>query len=246
MTHYYSRVTSDTVTTATTDKFYQRPQWATALRLDSVEDFEWRFASVLKDAVHYDASGATDALKWLRAEQSNLTDRDTATVFTLDDFAVADYLYLGASNKFESARVEMATATNDTASIMTVEYWNSSAWADITVTDGTDAAGDTLKQDGTLSWTVPAAWEAVDQNVDGLVNGLFYVRISVSVVLDASVEVESITLGSPATEYVDENETGVEGLDTGIIPIDTSKVGGVILKAAAGTPVVIAKWYGTL
>jgi hypothetical protein len=104
-----------------------------------------------------------------------------------------------------------------------------------------------LKVDGTLTWTVPAAWEGTERgDVTGLKENLFYVRISVDTDLDSEVEIGGITLGSPAAEYIDENETGVEGLDTGIIPVDTSKVGGVILKAAAGTPVVIAKWYGNL
>ena len=53
----------------------------------------------------------------------------------------------------------MRTDPNNTASVLTVNYWNGGAWTAISETDGTETGGNTaFAQDGSVTWTVPAAW----------------------------------------------------------------------------------------
>jgi hypothetical protein len=81
---------------------------------------------------------------------------------------------------------------------MTVKYWNGSALADITVTDGTDVAGDTLKQSGNLTWAIPEAWVA--NAIDGVT--AYHVSISVSAVLSAAVQVNEVWVIRPVGDLV--------------------------------------------
>jgi hypothetical protein len=120
-------------------------------------------------------------------------DISTATsvdLSSLDTAANGDYWYLASHAKFAGATLDI-DATNDTASVMSGYYWNGTAWADITITDGTDVAGDCLKQDGNITWTVPSAWE--EKTLNGIPN-LYIVRFQVTVALDASVTIDSIGL----------------------------------------------------
>ena len=241
MTHYYSDAVSELVTTATTDKFIAAPTWASAVSFDAPTDFEWAFAAKVRHISVYDASTGL----YSSAEEGNLLDTESAGVLTLDAFeGAADFLYIGAATRFKSISFTMGAA-NATGSVGTLKYWNGTAWADIAETDGTISAGNTLGQTGVMTFTIPAAWDSIE-NTDGLsdlANGTFYVRWEAATTLDAEVEVSKIVLGSRTTGYVDVND-GAGVLQNTIIPFDTSKVGGVVVKAAAGTPVLSTTWYG--
>jgi hypothetical protein len=90
-----------------------------------------------------------------------LQDGDTtSTAFTTFAITGTGYLYAGAAVPFSGVSVDLGTNKNDTASVITVKYWNDTdAWADISDTDGTDVAGDSMKQSGDVTWTVPTIWQ---------------------------------------------------------------------------------------
>jgi hypothetical protein len=122
---------------------------------------------------------------------SEAQDEDATTDITLSSLDTAandNFLYVGAHRKFAGLTADI-DAGNDTASVMTVKYYaGNQGWLDISDTDGTDVAGDTLKQDGDITWTAPANWKKT------IVNGLdlYWVRIEVSVALDSSVTLNSL------------------------------------------------------
>ena len=62
------------------------------------------------------------------------------------------------------------------AGALTVEYYDGSDWTELTVTDGTASGGNTLAQDGTIDWQIPADW-ALKGNAE-LDSDKYYVRLS--------------------------------------------------------------------
>ena len=128
---------------------------------------------------------------------SEATDVSAATdvvLGALDTFANGDWLAIGADIKFAGVMIAMDAADkNDTASIMDVEYWNGAAWASVTPTDGTDVAGDTLKQSGNVTWALPEDWA---KNTIDTVEA-YHVRIIVSVPLDNPTNINEIAVIRP-------------------------------------------------
>ena len=132
---------------------------------------------------------------------SQAQDDDTSTVVDLSSFAPAaalDFLYVGSLVPFAGVDCDVIeTSAGGGAVVLTVKYWNGSAWADISDTDGTTTGGKAFGQDGVVSWTVPTAWTA-----DSLVDigdattaigphvgtqGVYWTRWEVSTELDTSV-----------------------------------------------------------
>lgn len=99
------------------------------------------------------ATAPTDA-------SENAQDGSTATSVTLSSqgtLANGDALYVGSYVPFQGVDIDV-DSTNSTTSVLTVMYWNGSAWVDISDTDGTESGGATLAQDGQVTWTIPTAW----------------------------------------------------------------------------------------
>lgn len=87
--------------------------------------------------------------------------------------------------------------TNDNASVMSLHYRkNDSTWASKAISDGTDVAGDTLKQSGSITWTPPT--DEVPHYMFGL-SGFWY-RLTFSAALDASVTVSKCTFSGDFQE----------------------------------------------
>lgn len=151
----------------------------------------------------------------LTVASETLQDNDTATelsISQLDTIANGDALYIGAHTPFRGAGVIMGSTTNDTASVLTVKYRKSDdTWADISATDGTDVGGDTLKQTGEVTWTLPTDWIArslVDIGDTSLTapaelreSALFWTRWEVSVQIDADVTVTGMQSMNRSTSY---------------------------------------------
>ncbi len=153
---------------------------------------------------HYDVS-ATSYISWI----DEIYSLKTSDVMILDDMATGDYIYLGFWQPFSGAYFAF-TAGNDTAATWDVEYFNS-GWTDVSGdSDGTDVGGDTFKQDGLYSWTLPTDW--VPTIVEG---GLWYfIRMKPSAQLDAEVEINNIYIQSPMQKMVnlwDQNWQPVSG-----------------------------------
>ena len=174
---------------------------------------------------------------------SEAQDASTSTVVTLDALNTAaegDFLYVGSHSPFRGVDIDV-TAANGTSSVLTVKYWNGSAWADISDTDGTISSGKTLAQDGQVTWTIPAAWTA-DSLVDigdassavGAHVGrqdVYWTRWEVGTQIDGEVELGHMLAMARSTAYAElttgqdweslvgvgpGGDAGVEGLtDTG-------------------------------
>lgn len=104
----------------------------------------------LKGSFQDMSSGAQDA------------DTDTDVVLSsLNTAANNSYMYVGCYEPFRGVRVDIDSA-NGTASVITVNYWNGTAWTDSADTDGTDSGGASMAVDGSIVWTVPTAWRAAE------------------------------------------------------------------------------------
>lgn len=165
---------------------------------------------ILKRAGTFTAANTT-------AYSSEAQDGDTATYVVLSSLAAvasSHFLYVGSMEPFRGVYIDV-DQTNSTASVLTVKYWNGSAWADITATDNTASpAGTTFGQDGTVVWTVPTAWATaslVDTadvasgiNAENLSRpGVYWTRWEVSVALDASVRFASMLAMNESTAYAE-------------------------------------------
>ena len=106
-----------------------------------------------------------------------------ATAWNLLD---SDFVYIGFRGKFASRHFQMSVA-NATTSVVSVEYWNGTAWtAVLDVVDQTQG----FKQDGWISWVNKGDWKKSTQTPVVDVE-LYWVRVSVSVSLDAPTSLQS-------------------------------------------------------
>lgn len=140
-------------------------------------------------------------------------DAATATIVTLSNLSTAaaqDYLYTGAALPYRGVVCDVV-APNSNASVLTVEYWNGSAWTDISATDGTASGGASLAVDGNVTWTVPTDWAPQSLALIAspapastvLFSGmpLFWARWKFSATLDASTTLASMLAMNRSTAY---------------------------------------------
>lgn len=154
------------------------------------------------------ASTITDGSEAL---QDNATGT-TLVLDSLDTFANGNAIYIGAHDQFRGVDIDVGN-TNSTASVLTVKYWDGSAWSDITATDGTASGGATFAQDGLVTWTVPSGWTttslvsagdaASTTNFTLAREKLYWTRWEVSVALDASVTLQSMHALNKSTAYME-------------------------------------------
>ena len=116
-----------------------------------------------------------------------------ALLNSLDTYAAATYecIFIKSPVPINSLTLTMVNG-NDTASVLSIYYYNG-AWTEVTaLNDGTDVGGDTLKQTGTITWTLPT--DSIPNYMYGE-NGFWY-RLQVSVALDATVSISKATFSS--------------------------------------------------
>lgn len=145
-----------------------------------------------------------------------IQDGDTGTTLVLDSQDVAangDYLYVGSHIQFGGVVVDVTAAkVNGTVSTLTVNYWDGSAWSDISDVDGTASGSASMAQDGNVTWTVPTDWtqatlEGIDSPRVGTIAddlkrlNLYWTRWEFSVALDSEVEVDEMTALSRSSVY---------------------------------------------
>ena len=100
----------------------------------------------------------------LEANTQVAQDGSTATSVTLSSFAAGRALYVGSAIPFRGAHVDVDGANSTGSTVITVSYWNGSAWVDTSDTDGTISGGISLAQDGAITWTVPSEWQLATLN----------------------------------------------------------------------------------
>ena len=102
---------------------------------------------------------SSDGLKTKPLDYSVVAqDGSTATSVDLSSLAAGRYLYVGSAIPFRGVNIDVDAVNGTTTTVLTVSYWNGSAWTDTSDTDGTINSGISLAVDGSVTWTVPAAW----------------------------------------------------------------------------------------
>jgi hypothetical protein len=101
------------------------------------------------------------------------------------DLEATDAFYIGFHGPFASRYIQIG-AVNANNSVMSVEYWNGSAWTAVDdFIDQTSISGKTLAQSGFISWVNATDWAkksltGIDSDVE-----LYWVKITVSEDLSA-------------------------------------------------------------
>ncbi len=150
-------------------------------------------------------------------DNANITDISDemqdgdATDHPLDDFPLTGtgFIYVGARVPFSGVAITMGDK-NDDATIIKVKYWRGNGWVDIGDSDGTDVGGDSMKQDGSVTWTVPTAWtknslanigETLPSTAERLHEDLYWTRWEWSAALDASIDIRTMLAINRSTNY---------------------------------------------
>lgn len=120
-------------------------------------------------------------------EIRNLDSR-VAVLDSLDTYAAFECVFIKTKVPANSLTFDIFKP-NGTASVLSLYYWDGSAWTDTSATDGTADSGATLAIDGAITWTSPGSAEQ-EKYMYG--NNGFWYQIRVSVQLDSEVEITSV------------------------------------------------------
>ena len=103
-----------------------------------------------------------------------------------------DALYVGFHGKFASRYIQVNTA-NTTASVLTVQYWNGSAFTAVDdLLDQTSSGGKTFAQSGFISWQNKLDWAISTQTGIDTDVSLYWIKLTVSADLLAGTKIASI------------------------------------------------------
>lgn len=147
----------------------------------------------------------TDDLATVTNYSDEAQDNDTGTSVVLSSLGAlsdGDYVLVGSHIPFGGVYVDVDGA-NSNDSVLTVHYWNGTAWTDISATDGTASSGKSLAADGVITWTVPSAWvpntlvkihlpNSVGSAVPYRNEHLYWTRFSFSAALDSAVTLDAV------------------------------------------------------
>jgi hypothetical protein len=206
---------------------------------------QWRVAHSprLAHVLYYAASAGTYTDYIAEA-----TDKSTATHVPLDAMPDTDYLYLGfVEPSLGFYAVIDSTNKNDVAATLDVEYSSTAvaqgatlAFTDVTgESDGTDVSGDTLKQSGVYTWTLPSAWKRTTLGTfdKPLYGQCYWIRFCPDATLSTEIDIQSIVPVYQNANY-GYREPGIEYQWT----INVAKTGGFVLLATAGNPTLDITW----
>jgi len=142
---------------------------------------------------------------------AEMQDGDTTDV-AIDSFAITPtgFMYVGADLPFRGVAIDVGTGPNGTANNLTVKYWNGGAWVDISDTDATDT-GASLAVDGTVTWTVPAAWTKASLSETGDTlpkpqsegEKLYWTRWEWSAAMDSDTDIAQMFALNRSTAYAE-------------------------------------------
>ena len=153
---------------------------------------------------------ATAPTDWSESAQ----DADAATDIDVSSFgtlANGDFLLIGSHLPFRGVYIDVDSTNSAGTASTSVYYWNGSAWADTTETDGTFSTM-TFAQDGLVYWTVPTDWRATTLKTlytstpTSVYTGLnyYWTRWEVSAALtDASVTFNSMVAANRSITYAE-------------------------------------------
>ena len=111
-------------------------------------------------------------------------------------------LYVGFPERMTGLDLTLVTGSvNTNASVLTIKYWNGSAWTTVgTIDDGTKTTATTLNKSGPVIWDAPTVSSEFKNAVSNS-DLWYYYELSVSATLSASVYIDKIT-GIPAQKNI--------------------------------------------
>ena len=214
----------------------QRPVWADAFEISVSTGFKMVKCPALHKAFKYDASAAT-----YTSVEDTLRDASATTTIDLDTFdaSPADYLYLGFARAVRGFAVNVVN-TNDSAAVMAVHYLkDDGVWTAVSsLSDGSDDGGDTLKQDGLVTFTAPTDWGLEpEHSVNNVGSETYWLRISVNADLDSDVTISQVTGLYENANYAETDDEALRGYT-----FNTVLDGGIEIISQTGTPVASINW----
>ena len=223
----------DTAVTLTTAASYSalKPGWK-ELKMYCASEWRMALSPKLLHALYYTAA-TTTYVDYV----SQATDADIATHMPLDAMLATDIVYLCFNEPVLGCYFTIdGTNKNDNAAVLDVDYVSVASVAGALPTfanvtgdaDGTDVGGDTLKQSGVYTWTLPT-W--VRSPLVAPYGMGYWLRIMTDATLSATVDIQSIIPVYQNTNY-GWMEPGIEYQ----FAINPAKVGGFVHLATAGTP----------
>jgi hypothetical protein len=119
----------------------------------------------------------------------------SAGTFTILALA-ANHVYIGNKFKFGKVTLDLLSIASADGGLLVVEYWNGTTWVPVTnLVDGTAVSGNTMRQDGSISFLEPADWATNDVPATG--TALYYIRMNTTAntATDAVAELVEVSSG---------------------------------------------------
>jgi len=137
--------------------------------------------------------------------QDSYTTTDESTYSKIGALTSSQYLVCGFTERMQGISMNlMSSYVNTNASIMTVSYWNGSAWTALAADDQTSVGGKSLSKSSTVSWQPPDAskeHKTVIAGTSGNKIALYYYKISFSATLSSDVRIYYIH-GIPSSQQI--------------------------------------------
>ena len=187
-------------------------------------------------------------------------DQTDFAVDSFDTIANLNAIYVGSPLPFRGTTVDIGTGPQGTGSVViTVKYWaGASDWVDLSATDNTITSTASFAKDGTVTWTIPTAWERATlfgtaENVAGMINEtsinekwsraqLYWTRWEWDTAFDSDTDVRQIKALARSTDYAELLEG--QALEFSISPQDVSTL-EVLTDAGTANVVANAGIVGT-
>lgn len=169
------------------------------------------------DAVYFLQNPVTVGQFWnYNLDNTTYTDKTTATnsvtvaPFLLFDDAPAtgDLIYIGAASVFLGMNIVLSTAGVDNGTTaIDWEYWNGTAWTDLTETD-VDTGASIFTTSGSFTWVYPYGWARTTVNSS---ESLFFIRGTLTDDYSTDPQVAAITIKDAVSEVVELRNIALHG-----------------------------------
>ena len=168
-------------------------------------------------------------------------DGSTATSVDLSSLAAGRNVYVGSAIPFRGVNIDVDTTNSTGSTALTVYYWAGS-WVDISDSDGTSSSV-SLDQDGSVTWTVPSAWQStslvkIDRSVNSSLHwrdvSMYWTKWNWSHAMDSTVTLDHMLGINESTAYA-EVSTGIATEGRVNHGFGSNGVGGVEALTDAGT-----------
>ena len=208
--------------------------------LYSASQFKLLLNPKIEQALKYTVLGG-----FSRSETALQDKVATVAAMAVGGLLTTGFLYFATQEQISGLNVTMKSGdVNANVATLKVEYWNGTAWADTSASDGTTSAGATLAQSGAITWSVPAAELPLfagillgNDEYFGRNQNLYWYRVSVSATLSATVNISEMNTINKGTNYA-----LIEAAIIHSFSVNTVRVGCLQVLSVSATPVLDIDW----